>query len=330
MGAALNEAMIEEMTRDPNLLAIGEDITPNGGLFGATNGLLDQFGSARVMDMPISEAGFVGFAIGCALAGHPTVVEMMNFDFVSLAIDQLCNRANKLRYMTAGQASVPIVVRGPTTTRIGLAGQHSNSMEAAFLAAPGLRVVNPATPADAKGLLKSAIRDPDPTIFIEHRLLYASVGDVPEGGDVLVPIGKARIAREGSDVTIIAHSYCVTVATAAARRLDREFGISAEIVDLRTVKPLDEIAICESVAKTRRVVLVTEGNVVGGVASEVAALIASRAVVHDLLAPLAFVGVQDVPIPYSEALEKEIFANPERVVRAAQTVMERASASAAT
>lgn len=323
MSQALNEGMRQEMEQNERVLLMGEDVTRFGGVFGITEGLIDHFGPKRVLDMPISEAGFVGFGIGCAIRGFPAIVDIMNFDFAGLAVDQICNRAAKLRYMTGGQLSVPLVVRGPTTSRIGLAGQHSQSLEGLFLQAPGLVVVTPADAYDAKGLLKTAIRHPDPVVFIEHRLLYASKSVVPEE-DYCVPFGEGNVVREGSDVTIIANSIGVSVAVAAARELARR-GIEASIVDLRTIKPMDVDLIVTEVEKTGRMVVVTEGNIHGGVAAEVVSAIARSSALSTLKAPPVCIALPDVPVPYAEHLENEVLPQPERVVSETERLLGQSS-----
>jgi len=319
MAKALNAGLREELTRDERLLLMGEDVTFGGGLFGVTENLVDDFGPERIIDMPISEAGFTGFGLGCAVSGSPAVVEIQIMDFAALAMDQICNRAAKLRYMTGGQIGVPLVVRMPGASRIGLAAQHSQSLEGWFINAPGLKVVTPATPSDAKGLLKSAIRDGNPIVFIEHRLLYSLRGEVAD--DELVPLGKARIVRDGSDITLIANSICVRVAESAAQMLESD-GISVELIDLRTVKPLDRETIVASVAKTHRVIVINEGNEVGGVAAEVASLIAGSEAFFDLEAPIKKVGVPDVPVPYAKELEEAVLPQAARVVTVAKQLLE--------
>jgi pyruvate/2-oxoglutarate/acetoin dehydrogenase E1 component len=322
MSEALNEALREEMALGNLQLLLGEDVCFNGGLFGVTKGLVDEFGEERVLNMPISEASFTGFGLGSALVGCPAVVEIQILPFITLAMDQICNRAAKLRYMSGGQLSVPLVVRSPGAGRIGLAAQHSESLEGWFIQVAGLKVVNPATPADAKGLLKSAIRDGNPVLFLEHRLLYATRGPVP-ADEELVPLGKARIARPGDDITLIAHGVGVKLAESAARELEAR-GVAAEVIDLRTLKPLDVDTIVESVIKTKRAVVISDGPPVGGLASEVvSAIVESEAFFH-LEAQLRRVTAADVPIPYAQNLEEAVLPQPAKVVAAVESALELA------
>ncbi|MCZ7567806.1 MAG: alpha-ketoacid dehydrogenase subunit beta [Ardenticatenaceae bacterium] len=319
MAQALNEALHEEMAAEPRSVIIGEDIRTNGGLFGVTTGLGEQFGPQRVIDAPISENTLAGFGTGLAIRGYRAIVEIQIFDFAALAMDQICNRAAKLRYMTGGQLTVPLVVRGPSASRIGLAAQHSQSLEGWFIQAPGLKVVTPSNPHDAKGLLKAAIRDDDPVIFIEHRLLYGTSGEVPSE-EYIVPIGKANVVREGQDITLISNGVCMPVVLRAADQLRNE-GISAEVIDLRTLKPLDIDTLVTSVSKTGRAIVVNEGNFVGGVASEViSALVNSEAFYH-LAAPIRRIGLKDVPVPYAEQLEVAVLPQPDEVVSMAKAQM---------
>ena len=312
---ALREALMEELARDPNVFLMGEDIGVYGGAFGVTRGLLHQFGSERVRDTPISEQGFVGAAVGAALAGSRPVVEIMFMDFITLAVDQLVNQAAKLRYVFGPQACCPLVVRtvggggrcyGPT---------HSQSLEAWFTHAPGLKVVAPSNPADAKGLLKASIRDDNPVVFMEHKLLYGSRGDVAEGEDALVPLGQARIVRPGTDVTIIAWSWMAAEAERAAIALEAQ-GVSAEVVDLRTLVPLDIETVLTSVRKTHRVLIVQEASKTGGFGAEVGCRIFEN--VYDYLdAPLRRLAVPDVPLSASPVLEQAAMPDRHRIARAA-------------
>jgi pyruvate/2-oxoglutarate/acetoin dehydrogenase E1 component len=319
---ALNEALHEEMDRGALQLLVGEDVSFGGGLFGATAGLAERFGTERVLDMPISEAGFTGFALGSAMVGTPALVEVQLLPFIALAMDQICNRAAKLRYMTGGQVGVPLVIRSPAASRIGLAAQHSDSVEGWFMQVAGLKVVTPATPADAKGLLKAAIRDPDPVVFIEHRALYSLRGEVSEDPEELIPLGRARVAREGRDITLIAHSIGLRTAETAAAQLAKR-GIEAEVIDLRTVKPLDVETLARSVAKTERAIVVSDGAAHGGVAGEVvASLIESPAFDH-LDAPIRRVTPLDVPVPYAAELERVVMPRPDTVVGVAEELVGR-------
>ena len=264
MAEALNEALREEMRRDDGVFVIGEDIGRHGGLFKVTDGLLAEFGPARVIDSPISEAAISGAGVGAALVGARPVVELQISDFITLTMDQVVNHAAKWRYMSGGQVSVPFVIRGPISSGIGMAAQHSQSLESWFVHTPGLIVVMPATPYDAKGLLKSAIREDNPVVFLEKRLLYARKGPVPET-DYVVPLGRADVKRAGTDVTVVAAGATVPLALQAARQLARD-GVELEVIDVRTLKPLDADTIADSIAKTGRLVVVNEGPLTGGFA----------------------------------------------------------------
>ena len=321
MADALNEALREEMRRDPGVFVIGEDVGRHGGLFKVTADLLDEFGSRRVIDSPISEAAITGAGAGAALVGCRPVVELQIFDFVTLAMDQLVNHAAKWRYMSGGQVSVPLVLRGPVSSGIGMAAQHSQTLEAWFVHAPGLVVIMPSTPYDAKGLLKSAIRDDNPVVMLEKRLLYARKGEVPEE-EYVVPIGVADVKREGSDVTVVAAGAPTQLALQAARQLARE-SIEVEVVDPRTLKPLDIEAIAASVAKTGRLVVVSEGARAGGFASEVVARTLEHVPLSGWRATPVRVTAKDTPIPYSTPLEREVLPSVEDVVAAVHEVMGR-------
>jgi pyruvate/2-oxoglutarate/acetoin dehydrogenase E1 component len=322
MSAALNEAMHEEMERDPTVLTIGEDIAEMGGLFQVTEGLLERFGSQRVIDSPISEAGISGAGVGAALVGCRPVVELQISDFVTLAMDQVVNHAAKWRYMSGGRVSVPFVIRGPISNGIGMAAQHSQTLEAWFVHTPGLIVMMPATPYDAKGLLKSAIREPNPVVFLEKRLLYSRRGPVPEG-EYTVPIGVADVKRAGSDATVVAYGQCVHYALQAGRQLAAE-GIELEVIDLRTLKPLDIDTIAESVQKTGRLVVLSEGARAGGFASEVVARIVDEAWDSLQTAPVR-VTAKDTPIPYAATLEREVLPQVEDVVAGVRQALEKAA-----
>ena len=326
MAEALNEALQEEMRRDPGVFVIGEDIGRHGGLFRVTADLLDEFGPTRVIDSPISEAGITGAGVGAALVGSRPVVELQIFDFVTLVMDQLVNHAAKWRYMSGGQVSVPLVLRGPISNGIGMAAQHSQTLEAWFVHAPGLIVMMPSTPYDAKGMLKSAIREDNPVVFLEKRLLYARKGPVPEE-EYLVPIGVADVKRVGSDVTVVAAGAPVQLALQAARQLARE-GVEVEVIDPRTLKPLDIDTIAESVSKTGRLVVVNEGARAGGFASEVVARTLDHVALGDLKASPVRVTAKDTPIPYSTTLEREVLPSLEDVVGAVNQVLGRESAPA--
>ena len=311
---ALNQAMREEMQRDPNVFVMGEDVAHYEGAFKVTRGLLREFGDQRVVDTPISEAGFVGLGIGAAMSGLRPVIEIMTVNFSILALDQIVNNAAKVRYMFGGQVACPIVIRMPGGAGHQLAAQHSHSLEAWYTHVPGLKVAAPSTPYDAKGLLKAAIRDDDPVIFLESEGLYAKKGPVG-GPDDLLPFGRAAVRREGRDCTIVAASRMVWVALSAADLLAKE-GIECAVVDPRTLRPLDLDTILDSVKKTNRAVIVEEGWPHGGVGANLAALIQEQA--FDWLdAPVQRVTGADVPMPYSKPLEQAAFPHEEHVVRAA-------------
>ena len=317
--AALNEALREEMRRDERVFVIGEDIADwgGGGVYGVTKGLAAEFGVERVRDTPISEEAIVGMAVGAAVAGMRPVAEIMYSDFLALAMDPLVNQAAKMRYMFGGQANVPMVVRSSSGAPGGKAAQHSQSLEAWFMHVPGLKLVTPATPYDAKGLLKSAIRDPNPVLFLEHKRLYQTKGAVPEG-EYLIPIGQADIKRPGRDVTIVASQTMVLKSLEAADALAAR-GIEAEVVDVRSLKPLDMATILASVRRTSRLVIAHEANVFAGWGAEVAARVA-EAGFDSLDAPILRVGAKDSPIPYSEPLELAILPSTEDIVAATRSV----------
>ena len=311
---ALNEALNEEMARDPRVFVLGEDVGRYGGVLQITRGLLDKYGEKRVRDTPISEAGIMGVAVGAAMTGMRPVAEIMYIDFSALAMDQIANQAAKAHYMFGGKARVPLVMRTQGGGGRGNAAQHSQSLEMWFVHVPGLIVVQPSTPYDAKGLLKSAIRDDNPVIYIEHKLLYSTTGPVPEE-EYLIPIGVADVKREGKDVTIVATSRMVLFALAAADTL-RQRGIEAEVIDPRTLKPLDLETIVTSVQKTGRLVVVNEGALTGGFTAEVAARV-QRAAFDWLDAPILQVASEDVPLPYSGVLELEAIPSEQDIVNAA-------------
>lgn len=316
---ALNQALAEEMERDDQVFLMGEEVGLYHGAYKVSQGLLDKFGEKRVIDAPITEAGFVGLGIGAAHVGMRPVIEVMTFNFAILALDQVCNNLAKLRSMSGGQFKCPMVLRGPGGAGGALASQHSQSLEQQYVHIPGIKVVMPGTPADAKGLLKAAIRDEDPVIFIESEKLYNVKGEVPEG-EHLVPIGKADIKRAGTDVTIITWSRMLTAAALpAAEILQGEFGISAEVVDLRSLVPLDWETVLASVAKTNRVVIVEEAWPKASVGAWVAAEIMSRAFDH-LDAPVLRINQADVPLPYAFNLEELSLPKPSDVVAAVKKV----------
>jgi pyruvate dehydrogenase E1 component beta subunit len=315
---ALNEALHEEFARDDRMLIFGEDIANGGGLFGVTRGLVEKFGRQRVFNTPLSEPAMTGMAVGAALVGARPVVEIQLMDLLTLTMDQLANHAAKLRYMTGGQLQVPMVLRGPVTGGIGLAAQHSQSLESWVAHIPGLKVVMTSTPADAKGLLKSAIRDPNPVVFFERRLLYGLRGEVPDG-EYLIPIGKAKISRPGRDVTLIASGISAHFSREAALRLAEE-GIDVEVIDLRTLRPLDMETIVASVQKTGRVVVANDGYRTCGFAAEVVTRIVEEA--FDCLnAPIMRVTSEDVPVPYAQGIEAEVLISAEKILHAIRRIM---------
>ncbi len=308
---AILEALNEEMEKDPTVFLMGENIAVGGGVYQGTKGLLEKFGTERVIDMPISESGFVGAGIGAALLGTRPVVDLMFDDFLPLAMDQIVNHAAKMRYMYGGKAQVPLVIRTffGAGTRAGCS--HSQSLEAWFIHCPGVKVVMPSTPADAKGLMKSAIRDNDPVIFFEHRLLYSMKGAVAEG-EYLIPLGRADIKREGGDVTVVATGKMVHKALEAAAELSGE-GIEIEVIDPRSLIPLDCQTLNESVKKTGRLLIAHEASVTGGFGAEVAAIAAKEAFGY-LDAPIERIGAPDIPVPYSPILEDSYIPGKKEIV----------------
>ena len=319
---ALNQAMRDEMRRDERVFLIGEEVGYYQGAFKVSKGFVEEFGPERVLDTPITEAGFTGLAIGAAMAGLHPIVELMTFNFGILAMDQIVNNAAKIRYMSGGQISVPIVIRGPGSAAHQLGAQHSQSLEAWFCHVPGLKVIAPATPQDAKGLLTSAIRDPNPVIFIEAQLLYGTKGDVGEGA-YTIPIGKAEVKREGTDMTIVAYSKMLLVALEAAEALARE-GIQAEVVDPRTLKPLDVDTIAASVRKTGHLLIVEEGWGFAGLGAQIAHSVSGAAFDY-LDGPIVRVTGADVPMPYTRPLEDAAIPDSTRVVKAVSGMLHRSS-----
>jgi pyruvate dehydrogenase E1 component beta subunit len=319
---ALREAMVEEMERDPSIFLMGEEVGHYNGAYKVSEGMLDRFGEKRVIDTPIAETGFAGVGIGAAMAGLRPIIEFMTWNFALTAADQLISNAAKLRYMSDGQFKLPIVFRGPGGAAHALAAQHSQALESIWAHVPGLKVVLPGTPADAKGLLKSAIRDDDPIVFIESEVMYALKGEVP-AGEHLVPLGVADVKRPGRDVTLVTWSKMLHATLKAADELAGE-GVDAEVLDLRTVRPLDERAIVASVQKTHRCVVVQEGWPFAGVAAEVIARVVSRAF-DDLDAPPERVTNLDVPMPYARNLEDLVLPSPDRIVAAVRRVLGRGS-----
>jgi pyruvate dehydrogenase E1 component beta subunit len=315
---ALNQALREEMTRDPNVFLMGEEVGVYQGAYKVSRGLLEEFGPNRVVDTPITELGFAGVGVGAAMVGLRPIIEFMTWNFALLAIDQLVNSAAKMRYMSGGQIGMPIVFRGPAGAALQLAAQHSQSFEAMYANIPGLKVVMPATPADAKGLLKSAIRDEDPIVFMEGEMLYNVKGEVPDG-EHLVPIGTAEIKRAGEHVTIICYSKTVSLALKAAEQLEAE-GISAEVLDLRTIRPLDLEGIFTSVGRTHRAIVAEEGWRFAGAGAQVVDEIQQN-IFDELDAPILRVTAADVPMPYNKHLERAAKVSPEKIVAAVKKVM---------
>ena len=314
---ALVEAMQEEMKRDDRVLVMGEDVAIYGGAYGATKGLYEQFGEERVRDTAISESAIVGAAIGAAITGMRPIAEIMYIDFITQAMDQLVNQAAKMRYMFGGKTTVPMVLRTEGGAGRCIAAHHSQSLEAWIMHVPGLYLVMPSTPYDAKGLLKASIRDDNPVVFIEHKMLYAMKGEVPET-DYIIPLGVADIKKEGSDVTIVAYSRQLHVAMEAATELEKD-NISAEVIDPRTLKPLDLDTILTSVKKTSKLVIVSEGYKTCNVASEIAMLVTEHG--FDLLdAPVKRVCAVDVPVPMSPVLEDAAIPNKQNVINAVKEV----------
>jgi pyruvate/2-oxoglutarate/acetoin dehydrogenase E1 component len=313
---AIREALRQEMQRDERVFIIGEDVGVYGGAFGVTLGLVEEFGAERVIDTPISELGIAGAITGAALTGMRPVGEIMFMDFTTLAAEQLVNQAAKIRFMFGGKATVPFVLRTPAGSGTGAAAQHSQSLENWFVHVPGLKVVMPGTPYDAKGLLIASIRDDNPVIFIEHKLLYKTKGPVPEE-PYTIPLGAAEVKREGRDLTIVATSVMVRRSLEAAEQLAQE-GVEAEVVDPRTLKPLDEETIIRSVMKTGRVLIVHEACKTGGYGGELAAVIAGSAAFDYLDAPIVRLAGRDTPIPYNRTLEYHTVPQVENVVEAAR------------
>ncbi len=315
---ALNQALREEMQRDGDVFLMGEEVGVYQGAYKVSRGLLDEFGPLRVVDTPITELGFAGVGIGAAMVGLRPVIEFMTWNFALLAVDQLVNSAAKVRYMSGGQVGCPAVFRGPGGSALQLASQHSQAFESWYAHIPGLKVVMPATPADAKGLLKSAIRDDNPVVFIEGEMLYNTKGEVPDG-EHAVPLGKADIKRAGRDVTIVCHSKTVSVALKAADELATD-EIEAEVLDLRTIRPLDTAAVLESVSRTHRCVVAEEGWPFAGVGAQVADTV-QREAFDELDAPILRVTGADVPMPYNKLLEKAAKVDVAKVVAAVKATL---------
>jgi pyruvate dehydrogenase E1 component beta subunit len=319
---ALRDAHAEEMRRDQRVFLMGEEVGVWGGSYKVSEGLLEEFGPERVRDTPISEEVIVGAGVGAAMAGLRPIVELMTVNFSLLAMDQIINHAAKLYYMSGGQFPISMVIRAPGGAGHQLGAQHSQNLEAHFVHTPGLKVVMPSTPADAKGLLKASVRDPDPIIFLEHEALYGMKGEVPDDDDYTIPLGVADIKREGRDVTIVAYSRMLHYALEAAQELESEDGISVEVVDPRTLKPFDIKTLVKSVEKTGRLVIAEEDCRTGGVGAEIAASVGERAF-HYLDAPIIRVASADVPIPYSRHLEKSTIPQPDDIVFAVKKMLAR-------
>ena len=318
MREALNQALREEMLRDESVFLMGEEVAAYQGAYKVTKGLLEELGPKRVIDTPITELGFAGLGVGAAMVGLRPIVEFMTFNFSILATDQIINSAAKMLYMSGGQFKIPIVFRGPGGSAFQVSSQHSQALESWYAYFPGLKVVMPSTPADAKGLLKSAIRDDDPVIFIEQERMYGNKGEVPDDADFTIPLGVADIKREGTDATIVARSLMVPVALKAAEVLEKE-GVSCEVVDPRTIRPLDIKTIIASVKKTNRVVIAEESHPFAGVGAEISAEINERAFDY-LDAPVKRVSGVDVPMPYAKNLEQLAIPDVAEVIAAVRAV----------
>jgi len=301
---AIKDTIAEEMRRDEDVFVMGEDIKVLGGIFGCTRGLVDEFGEDRVMNTPIAEAGFIGAGLGAAAAGMRPVIELMYMDFTYVAMDQILNQVAKIRYMTGGNISAPLVIRGQQGIGRGNGAQHSQCIESIFMHIPGIKVVLPSTPADAAGLLRTAIRENNPVLFVEHKALYATKGEVPDDPEFSIPFGKANVVKKGSDVTLIANSYYLSKAISVADKMEKE-GISVEVIDPRTLVPLDKDTIIESVKKTGRLLVVHEGHKVAGWGAEIASTVMEEAFDY-LDAPVARLGAKQCPLPFNLGLENAV------------------------
>src|SRR5437773_7785992 len=315
---ALNEALAEELARDPNVFLMGEEVAEYNGAYKVSQGLLERFGPKRIIDTPISELGFAGLGVGAAMVGLRPIIEFMTFTFSILATDQIISSAAKMLYMSGGQINIPIVFRGPGGSAFQVGSQHSQAMESWYAYFPGLKVVMPSTPADAKGLLKSSIRDDDPVIFIEQERMYGIKGEVPADEDFTIPLGLADVKREGTDATIVAKSLTLPLALKAAEALEKQ-GISCEVIDPRTIRPLDIDTIVQSVKKTNRLVVAEESHPFCGVAAEISSEIMERAFDY-LDAPVKRVSGADVPMPYAKNLEDLAIPNVDQIVQAVREV----------
>jgi pyruvate dehydrogenase E1 component beta subunit len=317
---ALGEAMSEEMRRDSTIFLMGEEVAEYNGAYKVSQGMLDEFGPGRVVDTPISELGFAGLGVGAAMNGLRPIIEFMTFNFSLVAIDQVVNSAAKMMSMSGGQFPVPMVFRGPTGNAGMLSSQHSQSFENWYANCPGLKVVIPSNPYDAKGLLKAAIRDNDPVIFMESELMYGDMGEVPEG-EYLLPIGKAKVTQEGKDVTLVSFGKMMKVVWEAARTMQQQ-GVEVELIDMRTVRPLDMDTVIQSVQKTNRLVIVEEAWPLGSIASEIAYQVQKHAFDY-LDAPIQKVNSEDVPLPYAPTLIQEVLPNVEKTLHALRSVLYR-------
>ena len=316
---ALNEALVEELARDPNVFLMGEEVAEYNGAYKVSQGLLERFGPKRIIDTPISENGFAGLGVGAAMVGLRPIIEFMTFSFSLVAFDQVVNNAPNMLTMSGGQFNIPITFRGPNGPAHQLGATHSHATECLYANVPGLKVCTPATPRDAKGLLKTAVRDNNPVLVLESELLYSSKGMIePAETELLIPLGKAEVKREGSDVTIICYAQTLALALAVAEQLEEE-DISAEVLDLRSIKPLDERAIYDSIAKTHRVVIVEQDRPFCGVGAEVCYRI-QKNIFDQLDAPIGRVSQEDVPMPYNERLEKAVLPNAEKLIAAVKKV----------
>jgi pyruvate dehydrogenase E1 component beta subunit len=312
---AIRHALAEELARDANVVVMGEEVAQFNGAYKVTEGLLEKFGPTRIVDTPISEAGFIGMGLGASMLGVRPVMELMFWSFYSVAFDQILNNAANVRYMSGGQINCPIVIRGPANGGTNVGATHSHTPENVLANHPGVKVIVPSTPADAKGLLKSAIRDNDPCFFLENTLLYGNTGEVPEG-DVVIPLGLADVKREGTDLTIVTYGRCVLHSLAAAELLEKEHDISVEVVDLRCIRPLDIDTVLASVAKTHRVLIVEEQKPFASVGSQLAYMI-QREAFDELDGPVHRLATVDAPAIYSPPVEAEQLPNPQRVLTAA-------------
>ena len=316
---ALNEALREELLRDENVFILGEEVAEYDGAYKVTRGLWKEFGDKRVIDSPITELGFAALGVGAAMAGLRPVIEFMTWNFSILASDQIINHAAKMLYMSGGQFKVPIVFRGPNGSAFQVSSQHSQALEAFYANFPGLKVVMPSTPADAKGLLKSAIRDDNPIVFLEQERMYGNKGEVPEDEDFLIPLGVADIKREGTDCTIVARSMTVPLALQAAERIQSEYGVSVEVVDPRTIKPLDIGTIIDSVKKTNRLVIAEESHAFASVGAEITYQVMDGAFDY-LDAPIKRISASETPMPYARNLEILALPDVEKIIAAVKEV----------